>query len=214
MVDRETYDLLKNKYGKVSSWAIWADAEDDKPASNVDKLDMFEDVDSIIKELKTDYVFVGLNAASHGEEQSIDDWRAFHSTCNHKQRDYKLRQALKGSVYWGAYITDVIKIKENGELKGIPETRSKIVMEKYNSDPDIRRDAAIILKEELRDIGGTPTLIAFGNYAYRILCEMQNQYTFLKGKRIIKATHYSYVCNEYKKRLNDILEKEKLPGLK
>ena len=105
-------------------------------------------------------------------------------------------------------------IKENGKLKGIPETKSKKVMEKYNNDPDVRRDAAIILKEELRDIGGTPTLIAFGNNAYRILSEMQKQYTFLKSIRIIKATHYSYVCKEYKKKLNDILEKEKLPGLK
>jgi hypothetical protein len=59
---RATFDLIKEKYGFYSSWAIWADAGG-KPKSNIGDLRVF-DMDanpSVLGELKPHIVFVGLN---------------------------------------------------------------------------------------------------------------------------------------------------------
>jgi hypothetical protein len=41
MIDKDKFEFIKQKYGYLSSWAIWAD-EDEKPKSNVGDLSVFE----------------------------------------------------------------------------------------------------------------------------------------------------------------------------
>ena len=76
--------------------------------------------------------------------------------------DYKIRYALKRTVLWGAYMTDIIKDfeqKASGKLMAyLRENRS---FEKNNLE---------LFENELRDLGAKkPTLVAFGRDAFQIL---------------------------------------------
>ena len=176
MIERDRYEQLKKESGKVSSWAIWRDPEKDKPASGIGDLSVFDDP-GILNRLQPEYIFVGLNAAAHDDPNSAD-WAAFHSGDNRRQRDYKLRFALKGTEYWGAYITDAIK--------NVVETNSGTVVDMINKDPDLLEKSKAALRRELDIIGGEPTLIAIGKDAYRILQSMD-----LPVKNILQIPHYS-----------------------
>ena len=101
--------------------------------------------------LKTDCVFVGLNA-SEGNGDSVDEsmsWHSFHSAKS-RGNDYKLRWALMEdsvkAVYWGSYITDIFKDFER--------TNSNDVV-KYYKNPQNKGELEIQLKrfnEELNII--------------------------------------------------------------
>lgn len=67
MLDKKTYEIMKNKYGMVSSWAIWKMAGS-TPKSNTDSMSWVQDP-NLMQLINTGFVFVGLNASStHGEQ--------------------------------------------------------------------------------------------------------------------------------------------------
>lgn len=181
-MNKELYENLKKEYGKRSSWALWADPDEDRPKSNIDCMDVFDG--DVWNRLNTKYVFVGLNP-SGAENANTEDWCAFHSSSPY-QNDYKLRYALKDTQYWGSYITDLFIVKNSNS----GEVTKKATLEEINA----ARDSLIAELEVLRNNGEKPTLIAMGNAVYKYLTPLQNQYT------VKKITHYAYRVNKYKYR--------------
>ena len=64
MIKKNIYEEMKKKYGKVASWAIWAEVGA-TPKSNVGDLTLLE-LPEIYKFLNPDYVFIGLNVSGDG----------------------------------------------------------------------------------------------------------------------------------------------------
>ena len=196
MLDEKKYKQLKDEFGEYSSWAIWAREEPNSPASNVGDISIFDNP-KIIDELHTEYIFFGLNPAEH-KDLNNDSWCAFHSNDTKRQRDYKIRYALRDTPYWGSYITDVIKEIRN--------TNSHETVIEFKKDKRLQEKAIKDLERELEIIGGTPTPIAFGNYVYELLSRI-NADLKLFNKDIIKVPHYSAWCSKekYRQRLSERL---------
>ena len=179
MISKKAYEELKNQYGDVSSWAIWA-PQLDKPKSNTGNMNVFNDKD-LLKKLNPNYVFVGLNCSStHGER--TDGYKGpcgnFHSTYS-GQNDYKLRYALTGTKYWGAYITDFIK--------RFPEVDSGKVADYVSKHPELLKENIEEFKKEISILDTKPVLIALGSKTY----EYMKKY-IADDYKIAKVTHYSH----------------------
>ena len=195
MLDKKTYEIMKNKYGMVSSWAIWKRA-DSTPKSNTDSMSWVQDP-NLMQLINTGFVFVGLNASStHGEQDGhfLQPWASFHSGYRY-QNDYRLRYALQDTKYWGSYITDVIK--------NHPEVDSNKVKKFARENPDDIKTNIHNLEIELSFLGEKPVLVAMGGITYDILSE------HLKEKyNIVKIKHYSYRMNidTYREEVLNILD--------
>ena len=157
MIKKEIYKEMKQKYGKVSSWAVWA-PEQGTPKSNVGNLDMFENED-ILDILDTGYVFVGLNVSGTEVNTNISDWRNFHSP-NARHHDYKLRYALKGTKLWGSYLTDIIKLHA--------DTNGENVISYMKKHPSEVKRNINDFEEEISFLSGTPVLVAMGDKVYNL----------------------------------------------
>ena len=157
MISQENYDILKEKYGDASSWAVWnTDYADSKPSRNINDLSVFDSPN--LSELNTGFVFVGLNRSGKPKDGNAekkpdkpkDPWFNFHAGRN----DFKLRYALQGTRYWGNYITDAIKDYQ--------ETNSGEVEKTLRKDPKRVDENLKGLREELELLGGKPVLVALG----------------------------------------------------
>jgi hypothetical protein len=159
------YDLIQEKYGNVASWAVWKDGAG---KSNME----FEKPDLSI--LNPNVVLVGLNISKPIKKPFTN----FHPEYLHAN-DYKLRYALKGTPFWGAYMTDIIKDFE--------EKVSGTLMKFLRNNKDFEKEHIAAFEQELIDIGSDkPIIIAFGNDSYTILKRnLGDKY------RIYKVTHYS-----------------------
>ena len=106
MITREKFEFLKDKYGHYSSWAVWAD-EGKRPKDNMGDLSVFdlEANPGLLQQLKPDTVLVGLNVSRGCIETPLGN---FHDP-RPEAMDFKIRYALRGSPFWGAYMTDIIK---------------------------------------------------------------------------------------------------------
>lgn len=144
MISQENYDILKEKYGDASSWAVWnTDYADFKPSRNINDLSVFDSPN--LSELNTGFVFVGLNRSGKPKDGNAekkpdkpkDPWFNFHAGRN----DFKLRYALQGTRYWGSYITDAIKDYQ--------ETDSGEVEKTLKSNPERVDENLKGLREEL-----------------------------------------------------------------
>lgn len=158
MIDRDKFDLIKEKYGHYASWAVWADGID-KPKENVGDLSLFEATEHyrLLKQLNPNVVLVGLNI-SRRIQSALGN---FHDG-RPSSMDYKIRYALKGTVLWGAYMTDIIKDFE--------QKASGKMMEYLRSNRSFEKDNLELFENELRDLGAKePTLVAFGRDAFQIL---------------------------------------------
>ena len=190
MIQPNTYNYLKGKYGNVASWAIWTPANQISKKSNTELLDVF-DVPDLLDKLNAKYVFVALNAANH-KHQNNPDWSAFHSEYRY-QNDYKIRTATQGTRFEGSYITDIIKYHI--------ETDSTKVKKAIKSDPSLLSKNLVYMQDELDALQDSnndekPILIAFGNEVYRLLMKHFHK----KGYMVVKVKHYAgYFADEYYK---------------
>lgn len=169
------YNIIKQKYGNMSSWAVYADKTEDKEKSGIGDIAFFETPDQLmLSSLNPNIVFVGLNIS----QKITEVFGNFHSSSSSAQ-DYKIRHAIKDSIFWGAYMTDIIKDfeqKVSGEL-----------MKYLSSHKEFEKENVDKFEEELKDIGSTnPIIIAFGSACYTIL-----KRNFKDKYKIYKATHYS-----------------------
>ena len=128
-----TFEILKKKYGRVASWAIWSASQ----SSDTSDISMFEGdslVDSI-KIMNTRFVFVGLNISG-----PIDVCRPFGNFHGGK-RDFMLRDAIKDTVLEGAYMTDIIKLHPDKNHAPQAQEAFKKVSKAYAclTDPEKKR---------------------------------------------------------------------------
>ena len=192
MITREKFDFIKDRYGHLASWAIWA-AQGDTPKSNMGDLSVLDpDVDkNLLSKLNPNIVLVGLNFAVDIEHES---WDVFHKYRRYGT-DFKTRYALRDTPLWGAYMTDV--------LKDYPETDSQKVLSHIRKHPELEQQNIKSFRQELADIGTTnPCLIAFGNIVNDIL--KRNLAEF----EIIKIPHYAHRMNKenYREQVKEILK--------
>lgn len=163
MITKNTYEVLKEKYGKFSSWAVW-DRAGATPASNTGSMNWVDDP-RLLRILNTGFVFVGLNASNtHGNQDGEFEtaWKNFHSDYRY-QKDFKLRFALQDTRYWGSYLTDVIK--------GHVEVESGKVAKYLKEHPEVAEENTSALEEELSCLGKRPVLVAIGAKTDEILRE-------------------------------------------
>ena len=195
MIDESTYNLMREKYGIVGSWAVWRPAGD-TPKSNTSDMSWIHDED-LLNTLNTGFVFVGLNwSSTHGELSNIGriDWANFHSGYS-RQHDYKLRYALQGTHYWGSYMTDLIKLYS--------EVDSGKVKTYLRNHPEIIESNIRDFEEEISYLGKRPILVALGGEVYRMLDEnLSDKY------KIVQIKHYSYTIGkeDYRREVNGILD--------
>jgi len=97
MIAREKFDFIKEKYGCYASWAVWADADKDKPKSNMGDLSILDPEinENLLSELNPNVVFVALNISKDVIEFPLSN---YHSDYSHAT-DYKTRFALKDSPF-------------------------------------------------------------------------------------------------------------------
>ncbi|WP_214020135.1 hypothetical protein [Methanoculleus sp.] len=187
MINQEKFEFIKEKYGYYASWAIWADAGE-KPKDNIGDLSVFDIKynSGLLEQLNPNIILVGLNI-SRGR---IKDPLANFHDARPEAMDFKIRYALRGSPFWGAYMTDIIKDfdqKVSGKVWSYLRTHKQFEIEN-----------AKLFHEEINDVGAhNPTIIAFGDVAYRIL--MRN---FMDDYKILKVPHYSIYCSKEKYREN------------
>lgn len=135
----------------------------------------------MIKQLNDSYIFVGLNPAAHDQAaQSIQPWGNFHSGDKKRSQDYKLRYALCGTEYWGAFITDV--------YPEIIDTDSNSTMKKVTLKGT--EDSVKTILDIWQLLGERATIVAIGNKAYSVLRKWLPTDIVLK-----KIRHYSSRMN-------------------
>ena len=193
MISIEKFEKIKEKYGFVASWAIWAEVED-TPKSKVSDLTIFNNY-KILESLNPKVILVGLNISRDDIEKPLAN---FHSPLS-KAQDFKLRFALKNTPIWGAYITDIIK--------GVDEVNSGNLLNYLKKNKDFEKENIKKFLKEVDDLEVVdPLIIAMGFSTYRILKRNLPQF------RIIRITHYSHFIgqNEYRKEILEICSELKL----
>jgi hypothetical protein len=189
LLNKQTFDKIKEKFGHQSSWAVWAEVGD-TPKSNMGDLTIFES-DEILKVLNPNVILVGMNIS---KDIHLPTFSNFHPTYSTAQ-DYKTRFALKDTELWGGYMTDI--------LKDYPEMKSTTALKYARNNPEYLEKCIDVFRDELETLYSVnPLIIAFGNDAYTLLKEN------LPKLQIVKVPHYSsYISLEdYRKSLLDALD--------
>jgi hypothetical protein len=198
MIEKSRFNLIKEKHGHYASWAVWG-AEGARPKDNVGDLTIFEpnQIDTLLNQLNPNFVLVGLNI-SRPIQFPLGN---FHDG-RPGSMDYKIRYALKNTVLWGAYMTDVIKdFEQKAAGKMMAYLRKNKAFERTNLE---------LFETELKDLGvGKLTLIAFGGDAFQVLNRN------LGGTYAIsRVPHYSaYARKEiYREQIAAIIKSMLKPG--
>jgi hypothetical protein len=136
--------------------------------------------------LRANVLMVGLNLSRF---TISEPFRNFHDPSPSAQ-DYKIRFAFKGTDYYGAYMTDIIK--------GVVEVDSKNIPKHLKENPGVLADSLKIFRQELQDLGAvSPLILAFGRIAYGIIKE---NLTLAEYGKLIRLTHYSHQIGKEKYR--------------
>jgi hypothetical protein len=177
MIDRATFDRVKQRHGLYASWAVWADAAY-TPKSNMGDLRVLDpDLNpTLLQTLKTDVIMVGLNISKPGIV--VEPFRNFHAPIGGA---YKIRYAFVGTPYYGAYMTDFIK--------GVEMLESGALMRHVRDHPSVVQESVAKLYAEYDDLRcHKPTILTFGGDTYRLVAEhvLDDKYS-----RLIRIRHYS-----------------------
>jgi hypothetical protein len=176
LISKEHYLEITDKYGKFASWAVWNN-EDIKPKSKIGDMSIFdlEINPKLLEILKPNIIMVGLNFSRTIEKEVFVN---FHDKRPQGQ-DYKIRFAFRDTVFYGAYMTDIIKDFE--------EKISGNVLSYLKKNKDFELQNIRLFEREIKDLQCiNPLIIAFGNITYDLLVKH-----FGKLYRILKVMHYS-----------------------
>jgi hypothetical protein len=186
MIDKETFENIKNEHGAYASWAVWKNEEiGSAPTSDIDDLSAFDlpKNPQLLQQLKPSIVMVGLNWGGDGgvitkeQAQKFNKFSNFHNTSEGRSKDFKLRYAFRDTEFYGAYMTDIIKY--------YAATRADA---NYLNNSTVKQTSKKIFEAELKDLNcKNELIIAFGKSAYSILTEL-----FGKKYNIKPVTHYSF----------------------
>jgi hypothetical protein len=177
MVDRATFDRIKQRHGLYASWAVWAEAAY-TPKSNMGDLRVLDpDLNpSLLQILRNDVIMVGLNISKPGVV--VEPFRNFHGGIGGA---YKIRYAFVGTPFYGAYMTDFIK--------GVEMLESGALMRYVREHPSVVRESVATLHAELNDLHcRRPTILTFGGDTHRLVAEHVHGD---KYSRLIRIRHYS-----------------------
>lgn len=194
MISIETFTEIRERFGHFASWAVWAE-EGKNPKDNIDDLAVLSPDKNfdLLKILHGNAILLGLNIS-----RRIDrPFGNFHDP-RPMATDFKIRYALKGTAYWGSYMTDIIKDFE--------EKASGEMMTYLRDHSDFERDNIRQRREEIEVLGVTnPLLIAFGKDV-----EAVAKRNFGTEFQIVRIPHYAnYVSKE-----NYLIHvREKLPKI-
>lgn len=183
MKDLKTYEALREEFGFTSSWAIWETPVNGnwKGKDSVSDMTPFLNEETLIRSLNDKYIFVGLNPAVHDHvPHSVLPWENFHSGDARRSQDYKLRYALHGTEYWGAFMTDI--------YTGIADTNSTSAMKKV-TDRATNESIQNVLRIRTL-LGNKAIIVAMGTKAYDVL--IKNLPSDIGIKMIM---HYSAYVN-------------------
>ena len=177
MVDRETFDRIKEKHGSYASWAVWAEP-DGKPKAHEGDLTVLDPDQNpaLLGMLRSDVVMLGLNLAKDQPPMLGN----FHDTRAEGQ-DYKIRFAFTGTAFYGAYMTDIIK--------KVRMLKAGDLMRHLATHPDVVAESVKCLREEFDDLKSEPpTVIAFGGSAHQLAAKhlAANRYS-----RLVRVTHFA-----------------------
>jgi CxxC motif-containing protein len=168
---------------KNGTWAIWKIPKNLQTKDEIEDITMFDNPnENLLNELKPNIILCGLNLSN----QVVKQYTNFHS----KGHDYKIRQAVIDTKFWGAYMTDIIKNKI--------EIKSEKVMAYLKNNPEVEKENIINFIKELQNIKSeNPIIVAFGEKVYKILNRNINLIQkFFSTCRIYQVTHYSYRFNK------------------
>jgi hypothetical protein len=189
-MDQKKFNFIKEKYGLLASWAVWAEAGD-KPKSNMGDLSIFDDPD-VINSLNENIIFVALNISRGSIKIPLAN---FHDSSPRAQ-DFKTRFALKDTPYWGGYMTDIIKNYSEIDSAKIPSY--------LRDNPAVELDNIRVFEEELADLGAqNPLIVSFGVATYKILKK-----NFADKYKIVKIPHYAHQISkeDYRNDVSTILK--------
>ena len=190
MIEKTTFNLVKAKYGYLSSWAVWA-AEEGLPKSNVGDLSVFEDP-STPNVLNPEVILMGLNISRGSIKTPLAN---FHDSSS-RATDFKIRYALRGTPFWGAYMTDIIKNYVEIDSAKIPIY--------LKDNPEVERENIDYFMGELKDLGvNNPTIVCFGGEAHKIVSRnLKDEF------QILKIPHYAtYMSKEtYREKVKCVID--------
>ena len=137
--------------------------------------------------LHTDVVMVALNFSTDVSFEK--PFMNFHSARPSAQ-DYKIRYAFKDTPYYGAYMTDIIKV--------FPMLSSIDVMQHLKDNPGVLEEQLERFRNEMAFIGAeSPLIIAFGKKTYDILKRGLSDSDY---SSLVQVTHYSHHIGKEKYR--------------
>jgi hypothetical protein len=181
MISIETFTEIRKRFGHFASWAVWAE-EGKNPKDNIDDLTVLDPVRNplLLKTLHGDSILLGLNI-SRGIECPLGN---FHDP-RPMATDFKIRYALKDTICWGSYMTDIIKDFE--------EKASGKMMSFLRGNKEFEQDNIRKLREEIEVLGFTsPVLVTFGKDA-----EIITKRNLDKEFQVVCIPHYaSYISKE------------------
>jgi hypothetical protein len=191
MVDRETFDRIKEKHGLHASWAVWSEP-DGKPKSNMGAFPVLDPDQNpaLLGILRSDVVMLGLNLST-SQPPPLGNFHPASSRGN----DYKIRFAFTG--FYGAYMTDIIK--------EVVMLKAGNLMRYLATHPDVVAKSVECLLEEFHDLKSEPpTVIAFGGSAHQLAVKHlpANRYS-----RLVHVTHFAVFMGQtaYRERIRSEL---------
>ena len=174
MISKDKFHDVKEKFGKFASWGVYAE-RGIRAKDNVGDMAVLDpdQNNNLLNILNPNIILVGLNISGEiktplGNFHSPDSW----------SQDYKIRDAIENTAYWGCYMTDIIKDFEQ-KLSGK-------VMQSLKKHPEIAKDSIEIFFKELEVLQvENPKIIAFGGATYSICKKL------LPDFDVYKVSHYS-----------------------
>lgn len=194
MISKEHFTTIAKKYGEFASWAVWA-AQGNTPKSNIGDLSIFdlEKNSNLLSLLNPNIVICGLNFSRTHIREIFRNFHDYH----HVGQDYKLRYAVVNTIFYGSYLTDIIKDFE--------EKHSGNVVRYLKTNRKFKEWCLALFEDELRDLNANvaPIVLALGGETYNILTtEFGNKY------QVYKVSHYARYINPEVYR-SEFLELEK-----
>jgi hypothetical protein len=195
----DKFNLIKEKYGDVASWACWSPQMDDKKKSGIDDLSIFDssNTHNVIDRLHTEGVLVAYNIS---RDDIHEPFQNFHSS-NPKNTDYKLRYGLIDTNLWGCYMTDI--------LKDFVEVKAEKAAKYFRDNPDQLIPHIKSFKEELNFVCDyKPILFALGEHVYNLLMKnFKNEYQIIKIYHYASAIKLDKFCQQYRDASNKYLSR-------
>lgn len=208
-MDYQIFDLMRTRYGLCGSWTVWNESpwSPDSIRAPQLKLDSVvrtfgevrsqQQLDTELPSLRTDLVLVALNFAERAAGiTAVADrlsFASFHEECG-RTSDRRLREACKGNGLEGAYITDLVKMR-NGTLAPFRSSKS-MPINTLLRDPRFVREQVDGLCEELQTLGSrNPLIVGLGAQVYKALYAPASldklRETCGNGTQVARITHYS-----------------------